>query len=95
MNDEPHSHKKVTVVVLAVFLLAYVGSYVGLRQNPSLHAKDPYKELHAENRVVVLEHGHWYVPSAEFLNHFYWPLKVLDYQATKTIVDFWVRSGPE
>ena len=81
MNDEPHSHKKATVAVVTILLLAYVGSYLGMWLNPSL--KSP-----TGIRVILLDQEKRYVPSPKFLDYFYWPLSFLAYKATGTAVYF-------
>ena len=70
MNDEPHSHKKVTVVVLALFLLAYVGSYVGLNQNPALDPPSELNREHEDIRLICFDRGNGYFPLTKFLNYF-------------------------
>ena len=81
MNDEPHSHKKATVAVVVVLLLAYVGSYLGMWLNPSVKTQIGI-------RVVRLEQGNRYFPSPKFLNSFYWPLSFLAYKVKRTAVYF-------
>ena len=71
MNDEPHSHKKATVALMAVLLLAYVGSYLWFRQGPSRGTASGF-------RVLWRSDGKDWYPSARFLDRLYWPLRKLD-----------------
>ena len=85
MNDESHSHKKATVVLVAVLLLAYVGSYLAFRQ--ILARKFP------DSRVIVIESRYHKFLYPDFLNDFYEPLMFLDYKATGISVHFTTGRG--
>ena len=80
MNDEPHSHKKATVVLVTILLLAYFGSYLAFRLKSVM--------LVRYSRVIWLERGHGDLLSPEFLNPFYRPLRFLDGKATGINVFF-------
>ena len=81
MNDEPHSHKKATVALVAVLLLAYVGSYFWLRQGYT-----EYVGKGIRLPKFSLE-KHWHLP-AQFLNGLYWPLRKLDKSVTGEATQF-------
>ena len=88
MNDEPHSHKKATVVLVTILLLAYVGSYLGMRQNSSVkHSNLP--------EYIVLDRANGYFPPDSFLDIFYWPLRFLDYKTTGKHYFFYVLPDAE
>ena len=71
MNDEPHSHKKATVALVAVLLLAYVGSYLWFRQWRTGYVEQGYILLETPKSVK-------WPTGREFFNRFYWPLRKLD-----------------
>ena len=85
MNDEPHSHKKATAALVAVLLLAYVGSYLWMRQRAIYAREEAYKVWpNARNRLfkdVLLVQPPRSVESwtsGNGLDNFYWPLRKLD-----------------
>ena len=82
MNDEPRSHKKATAALVAVLLLGYVGGYLGLRLNKSVHGGAGLKPTRPFARVIIGRERPRFSPSPEFLNSFYKPLRFLDYKAT-------------
>ena len=81
MNDEPHSHKKATVALVAVLLLAYVGSYLWFREWSAL-------ELGGGIRLLSRVEAHQFYPSSKLLDALYWPLRKLDQRATGETVSF-------
>ena len=81
MNDEPHSHKKATVALMAVLLLAYVGSYLWMRQHHSGHISSGF-------RILVRSYEKDWYPSSRFLNRLYWPLRELNKMITGERVYF-------
>ena len=94
MNDEPHSHKKATVALVTILLLAYVGSYLWMRQNKSRMVSfggtlrnPPKSEI-----LCATKEGHFL--SASSLEFFYKPLRFLEYKATGTEVHFVFREDP-
>ena len=85
MNDEPHSHKKATVALVAVLLLAYVGSYLWILQGKSLKL--------GEIRILLTAEGNVF-PIQAFLNRLYWPLRKLEQQATGIESEFIHEGAP-
>ncbi len=95
MKDEPHSHKKATVALVAVLLLAYVGSYSWMRQR-AIDAKEEAHKIWPIRggklfKDVLLVHpprsfASW--TSGNGLDNFYWPLRKLDKFVTDKQVIF-------
>jgi len=88
MKDEPHSHKKATAALVAILLLAYVGSYLWMRQGKSV-------EIIKGFRCLVTADKEELYPNAGVLDRFYWPLRKLDVQLTGKSISFgsdWVEA---
>jgi len=81
MKDEPHSHKKATVVLVAVLLLAYVGSYLWMRQRSSIKHWGGHEQL-------VFRNSSQTYPSPRLLDYLYWPLIELDGKITGRALRF-------
>ena len=90
MNDEPHSHKKATVAVVAVLLLAYVGSYLWFRQRSGAWAGVRIRGF----RLLVAPKLHSSYPATTFVNRLYWPLRQLDRRITGVSVSFYDNLAP-
>ena len=90
MKDEPHSHRKATVALVAVLLLAYVGSYLWMRQRQTI-----YTQARTGMRVMAAPKlDKWYT-DGKFLNRLYWPLRELDKQIYDKEIRFiqYLKSG--
>ena len=97
MKDEPHSHRKATVALVAVLLLAYVGSYLWMRQR-AIYARDeaykvwpnPRNRLFKDYLLIQAARSFPSWTSRNGLDNFYWPLRKLDKFITDKQVIFTV-----